>query len=392
VAGVDCFNWQLEFGRAVGFDASKMIANQTSSGLVRCGPRRKRQNGSKWAHWYTARFTPFATQSLEILLNPLILASHSSFGARKIPCLAGHLSRPFLHLSGAEMEETAAAASALVIAFAGDVSLRAGAVELTRLANNVARAADPVGIPSYGLLEAAEKLWHADDATRENLAQALEAKATILKGEATSRQNNLRQSVASLVHESLKSPLPSTGGVLALSDKVWYATSGLRVHRDALGEAREAIAKVGEDAAARTQALAELVKAATELEEAAGPRLAALVRGAANLALACQEHTRVADAIPVVRRAAEHRRRTEEAAIARQGGTARTWWWRAWWPWNRRVGRGNGTPEDLEKALLVNETESTPTAKRNQVIIWGGSCGGQRPCGAGGSVRWPLVL
>jgi hypothetical protein len=272
------------------------------------------------------------------------------------------------------MDETDATASAMVIAFSDEVSLRVGATELTQLADDVAHFIDPVGIPSYGLLEATDKLWHTDNATKEKLVQALEAEATMLKGEATSWQNNLCQSVARLVRECFKSPLLCNVGVLALSDKVWYVTSVFRVHWVALGEAREAVTKVGEDATARTQVLAELVKVTTELEEAADPRLVALVRRAANLALACQEHMRVADAVLVMRRATEdaqahqeHRRRTAEATSVHQGDTAR-----AWWPQNRWIGRDDGTLQNLEKELLIKETESTLKEKQTHVRIWGG--------------------
>jgi hypothetical protein len=39
----------------------------------------------------------------------------------------------------------------------------------------MAHVIDPVEIPSYGLLEATDKLWHTDNATKEKLVQALEA-------------------------------------------------------------------------------------------------------------------------------------------------------------------------------------------------------------------------
>ncbi|TVU26669.1 hypothetical protein EJB05_29224, partial [Eragrostis curvula] len=260
--------------------------------------------------------------------------------------------------------DEAVASAALVLAYAGEGSLRTSAAQLLKLADEVARAADHLRVPCYRLVAAARTLLRADDAGRSRAVAELEKAAAALQKEVAARQGALVLGAGSVTGACRQR---SISKVLAVSEKLWLVASGVGVPGDSLDAACGALADEGADDASRARAIDDLIKAAQELEERAGARLDVLVRGAANLGHACQQHQRVADAVPVVRRAAEAAQKKQEERRSRTAGAGTSSC--AWWPWGRRVRR----VPDMEMALLLPQqpepaSPSTPAEEQQSKV------------------------
>ncbi|TVU04197.1 hypothetical protein EJB05_50223, partial [Eragrostis curvula] len=258
--------------------------------------------------------------------------------------------------------DEAAASAALVLAYACEGSLCTGAAQLRMLADEVARAADDVGVPCPKLLDAVDTLLGAVNASRRtaDLGKA----AAALETEAAGRRGHLVLSAASVTGACRARGPPNLANVLTACDKLWYAASGAGVARDAFAAARGALADEGANDAARALAIADLIRAAADLQKEAGARLTLLARVAAELARACQDYQRVADAVPVVLQAAEAAQKKQEERRSRTAAGAEASSC-AWWPWGRRVRR----VPDMEMALLLTqppEPASTSTPAEEQ--------------------------
>ncbi|CAO2182040.1 unnamed protein product [Urochloa humidicola] len=265
------------------------------------------------------------------------------------------------------MDERACAA-ALVLAFAGEASLRTGSMELVRQAGVVEDAADAVGASSYDLAAAARDLSRADDTSRLQRVAALEQAANAVAQAAAARQGVLRRGAESLARACGARHPQATHVLLGLADELWFAAAGVGVPRDDLERAGRALLRARADAE-RADAVLGLDREAAALAHAAVVRLTVLGCGARMLAMACQNFRRVADAIPVVRRAAEAARAEQgdgrraagaQQEDARSGGDGRPTG--AWWPWLRRSKAAAAGDGDLEAPLLDKADSSTPTA------------------------------
>jgi hypothetical protein len=250
-----------------------------------------------------------------------------------------------------------------------------------RQAGVVEDAADAVCAPAYDLAAAARALSRADDATRIQCVFALEQAATAQWQAATTRQGVIRRGAEKLARACGSRVPKTTIDLLSVANDLWFAVAGVGVPRDALEKG------AGDE---RAQAVLDLVREATALAHAADVRLAVLGCGAKKLALACQDLRRVADAIPVVRGAAEaaraeqgDRQRAAGDAESQQEGGPLTG---TWWSWLRSK-TARPRAEDPEAPLIEKADSSTASApgrsepSQSQVqpnflgAIWGGWLG-----------------